>query len=53
MGRKRLNKPKKRVKLSIDEDLLRELEEVGVNKSQLFSIAIRKYLQQYNDLNKK
>ena len=44
MGRKRLSKVKQRLTLSIDSDLLLKLEEDGVNKSRLFSIAAKKYL---------
>lgn len=45
MGRKRLDKTKKRITLSVDADLLDELEKDGVNKSRLFSIVSRKYLK--------
>lgn len=45
MGRKRLEKPKARLKLSVDADLLEQLEKDGVNKSRLFSIAAKKYLR--------
>lgn len=45
MGRKRLEKPKSRVKLSVDPDLLEALREQGVNQSRLFSIAAKKYLR--------
>lgn len=44
MGRKR-GKPKVRVNLSIDEKLLEELENVGVNKSKLFSLSAKMYLR--------
>jgi len=45
MGRKRKDKLKKRITLSVDEDLWSELEEDGVNRSRLFSIAARIYLK--------
>lgn len=45
LGRKRLEKPKKKLMLSVDPDLLKELEKDGVNKSRLFSIIARKYLR--------
>lgn len=45
MGRKRLEQPKKRIKLAVDADLLDQLEKDGVNKSRLFSIAAKKYLK--------
>lgn len=45
MGRKRLSKVKVRLNLSIDQDLLDELEKDGVNKSRLFSISAKVYLK--------
>lgn len=45
LGRKRLEKTKKTIGLSVDADLLAELEKEGVNKSRLFSIIARKYLR--------
>lgn len=45
VGRKRLEKPKKKLMLSIDPDILEELEKDGVNKSRLFSIFAKKYLR--------
>lgn len=45
VGRKRLEKTKKTIGLSVDADLLAELEKEGVNKSRLFSIIARKYLR--------
>lgn len=45
MGRKRLEKPKKRIQLSVDPDLLQQLKDDGVNQSRLFSLAAKKYLR--------
>ena len=45
MGRKRLPKTKDRVKLSVDIELLEQLNIDGVNKSRLFSLAAKKYLR--------
>lgn len=45
MGRKRLEKTKKTIGLSVDADLLKKLEDDGVNKSRLFSIFAKKYLR--------
>lgn len=48
MGRKRLEKTKSTLKLSIDSDLILALNETGVNKSRLFSIAAKIYLKKKN-----
>lgn len=53
MGRKRKDKVKERVNLSVDADLLRKLEEDGVNKSRLFSISSRIYLRKKSQKDKK
>lgn len=45
MGRKRLDNVKKTISLSVDPNLLKELENEGVNKSRLFSIIAKKYLR--------
>lgn len=45
MGRKRLEFKKKTISVSIDERDLRKLEEVGINKSRLFQISVKKYLK--------
>lgn len=45
MGRKRKDKVKERLTLSVDADLLKKLEEDGVNKSRLFSISSKLYLR--------
>lgn len=45
LGRKRLEKTKKTIGLSVDVDLLEQLEKAGVNKSRLFSIIAKKYLR--------
>ena len=45
MGRKRIEKPKKTITLRVDSDIYQMLQEDGVNKSRLFSIAGRKYLK--------
>lgn len=49
MGRKRLWNKKKTVGLSIDPQLLEELNKDGVNKSRLFSIFAKKYLRKKRD----
>lgn len=43
MGRHRKDEPKVRLKLSLDRDLLEQLEKDGVNKSRLFSVLVRRY----------
>lgn len=53
MGRKRKDKLKKRITLSVDEDLWSELEKDGVNRSRLFSIAARIYLKRKRRLRNK
>lgn len=45
LGRKRLEKTKTRVKLSIDSDLLQRLKDENVNISQLLRIAAKKYFR--------
>lgn len=45
MGRKRLKYTKKSISVSIDERDLEKLDEVGINKSRLFQIAVKKYLR--------
>lgn len=45
LGRKRLEKTKQTIGLSIDADLLEQLNKSGVNKSRLFSIFAKKYLR--------
>lgn len=45
MGRKRLEKPKKRVQISIDKDVHDSLKKVGVNVSRLFEISGKLYLR--------
>lgn len=52
LGRKRLEKPKKKLMLSIDPDILQELEKDGVNKSRLFSIIAKKYLRKKRKIGK-
>ena len=52
VGRKRLEKPKKKLMLSIDPDILEELEKDGVNKSRLFSIIAKKYLRKKRKIGK-
>lgn len=53
MGRNRLDKTKKRITLSVDEQLWLELEKDGVNRSRLFSIIARKYLRKKSRNRKK
>lgn len=45
MGRKRKLLVKKKLNVSIDTELLEELEKDGVNKSRLFSLSAKKYLR--------
>lgn len=45
LGRKRLEKTKKTIGLSVDADLVEELKKDGVNMSRLFSILAKKYLR--------
>ena len=45
MGRNRVDKPKKTITLRVDSDIYQMLQEDGVNKSRLFSIAGKKYLK--------
>lgn len=46
MGRKRKDAVKVSLKLSVDKDLVDELNLDGVNKSSLFTMAAKKYLDQ-------
>lgn len=45
MGRKRLEKPKKRIQISIDRDVHESLQKAGVNVSRLFEISGKLYLR--------
>jgi len=46
VGRKRKDAVKVSLKLSVDKDLVDELNLDGVNKSSLFTMAAKKYLDQ-------
>lgn len=45
LGRKRKEKTKKTIGLSVDADLIDELRKDGVNASRLFSIIAKRYLR--------
>ncbi len=53
MGRKRLKYKKKTISVSIDERDLKKLDEVGINKSRLFQISVRKYLKKKAEFDRK
>lgn len=47
MGRKRKDAVKVNVNLRVEPDLLAELNELGINKSNLFETAARAYIRKY------
>lgn len=52
LGRKRLEKTKKTLGLSVDADLIEELKNDGVNISRLFSIIAKRYLRKKKKMGK-
>lgn len=52
LGRKRLEKTKKTIGLSVDADLVEELKKDGVNMSRLFSIIAKRYLRKKRKMGK-
>ena len=52
MGRKR-GITKGKLTLSVDEKLIEELNDDGVNKSKLFSLSAKKYLREKKKMSNK